>query len=56
MIPKDGETPAVETCGLHIQVERIAGHRVESAVISKQAYSDDHTEQPDKTEARNDHE
>ena len=34
VIPRDGETPAVDAAGLHIQVERIEDHRIESAVVS----------------------
>ena len=34
-IPKDGSRPSVDVCGLHVQVERIVGHRVESAIVSK---------------------
>ena len=34
-IPRDGSTPAVDVDGLHIQVEIIADHRVESALVSK---------------------
>ena len=32
---RDGETPAVDVAGLHIQVERIEDHRIESALVSK---------------------
>ena len=35
VIPRDGETPAVDVAGLHIQVERIEDHRIESALVSK---------------------
>lgn len=34
-IPKDGSTPEVDVAGLHIQVEIIADHRVESALVRK---------------------
>ncbi len=33
-IPADGSKPALDACGLHIQVERVAGHRIESAIVS----------------------
>lgn len=33
-IPKDGTHPEVETCGLHIRVEKLEDHRVESAMVS----------------------
>lgn len=32
-IPQDGSTPEVDVDGLHIQVERIEDHRVESALV-----------------------
>ena len=35
VIPKDGETPAVDVAGLHIQVERIEDHRIVSALVRK---------------------
>ena len=34
-IPEDGSTPEVTVNGLHVQVERIEEHRVESALVSK---------------------
>lgn len=34
-IPQDGATPEVDVAGLHIQVEIIADHRVESALVRK---------------------
>ncbi len=34
-IPEDGTTPAVDAFGLHIQIEKIEGRRVESALVSK---------------------
>lgn len=34
-IPEDGSTPEVNMHGLHIQVEKICDHRIESAIISK---------------------
>ena len=33
-IPEDGSTPAVDINGLHVQVETIADHRVETALVS----------------------
>ena len=34
-IPQDGATPEVDAFGLHIQVEKIEDHRVESALVTK---------------------
>ena len=34
-IPQDGSHPEVEVCGLHIYVEELLDHRVETAIISK---------------------
>ena len=34
-IPQDGSTPEVDVSGLHIQVEKIEEHRVESALVTK---------------------
>lgn len=34
-IPQDGSTPEVDVDGLHIQVERIEDHRVESALVTE---------------------
>ncbi len=34
-IPEEGTTPEVEAFGLHIQIEKIEGRRVETAIISK---------------------
>ena len=34
-IPKDGSTPEMDVAGLHIQVEKIEDHRVESALVRK---------------------
>ena len=36
-IPQDGSTPEVDVEGLHIQVEKIEDHRVESALVTKLA-------------------
>lgn len=33
-IPQDGSTPEVDVDGLHIQVEKIADHRVETALVT----------------------
>jgi len=35
-IPADGSTPEVDVNGLHIRVEKIAGHRVLSALVSRE--------------------
>ena len=35
LIPQDGSTPEVDVVGLHIQVEKIEDHRVESALVRK---------------------
>jgi putative hemolysin len=34
-IPQDGSHPEVDVCGLHIYVEELLDHRVETAVITK---------------------
>jgi len=34
-IPRDGSQPEVEVAGLHIKVEKIDEHRIESALVSK---------------------
>jgi len=34
-IPLDGSQPEVDVAGLHIKVEKLADHRVESALVSK---------------------
>ena len=34
-IPDDGSTPVVDVNGLHIQVEKMSEHRVETALVSK---------------------
>lgn len=52
MIPQDGETPDMDVCGLHIHVERIAEHRVETAIVSLLP-PDEHQQDAEK---RNDHE
>ena len=36
VIPQDGATPCVDAFGLHIQVERLEDHRVESAIVSRE--------------------
>ncbi|MBE5797563.1 MAG: HlyC/CorC family transporter [Clostridiales bacterium] len=36
-IPEDGSTPELECCGLHIQVEKIEEHRVDTALVTKLA-------------------
>ena len=33
-IPADGSKPVLDACGLHIQVDRVAEHRIESAIVS----------------------
>ena len=35
LIPQDGSTPEVDVAGLHIQVEKIEDHRVETALVRK---------------------
>ena len=35
LIPQDGSTPEVDVAGLHIQVEKIEDHRVESALVRR---------------------
>lgn len=35
IIPQDGSTPELECCGLHINVEKIEEHRVETALVRK---------------------
>ena len=46
-VPADGSKPALEACGLRIQVERVAEHRIESAVVSVIPEPADTPEQPD---------
>lgn len=36
-IPEDGSTPELECCGLHIQVEKIEEHRIDTALVTKLA-------------------
>ncbi len=36
-IPEDGSRPVIDACGLHIQVEKMEDHRVETALVSKLA-------------------
>ncbi len=50
-IPEDGSTPAADVNGLHIQVEKINEHRVETALVSKilpPAETDAHTDAREK--------
>ena len=35
LIPQDGSTPEVDVAGLHIQVEKIEDHRVETALVRR---------------------
>lgn len=53
-IPQDGSTPEVEVEGLHIRVEKIEDHRVESALVTKlapeEAQTDDERERADDSE------
>ena len=56
MIPRDGETPEVDACALHIRAERIEGHRVESALVSRiQTTEEQSGTQPAAPEVRNEH-
>ena len=41
-IPDDGDTDIeVETCGLHIKVEKVEDRRIEWAIVTKLAISED---------------
>ena len=44
IIPEDGSTPEVECCGLHIRVEKMEDHRVETAIVTKLEKDDDETD------------
>ena len=45
-IPEDGSTPELDCCGLHIQVEKIEDHRIETALVTRLAVeTDDETDQ-----------
>ncbi len=44
-IPQDGSHPEVDVCGLHIYVEELLDHRVETAVITKQAPAEEAKEE-----------
>ena len=50
-IPQDGSTPEVDVSGLHIKVEKIEDHRVESALVTKLAMEqnddDEHDDKKD---------
>ena len=41
-IPQDGSTPDLDCFGLHIHVEKLEDHRVETALVTKLATEDDH--------------
>ena len=43
-IPQDGSHPEVDAAGLHIRVEVLSDHRVESALVSKQAVEKENEE------------
>ena len=43
-IPQDGSTPDLDCFGLHIHVEKLEDHRVETALVTKLATEDDHTD------------
>lgn len=34
-IPEDGSTPELDCCGLHIRVEKLEEHRIETALVTK---------------------
>ncbi|MBQ3484232.1 MAG: HlyC/CorC family transporter [Clostridia bacterium] len=45
-IPEDGSTPELDCCGLHIRVEKIEDHRIETALVTRLAVeTDDETDQ-----------
>ena len=45
-IPEDGSTPELDCCGLHIRVEKIEDHRIETALVTRLAVEmDDETDQ-----------
>jgi putative hemolysin len=44
-IPQDGSHPEVDVCGLHIYVEELLDHRVETAVITKLAPAEEAKEE-----------
>ncbi len=44
-IPQDGSHPEVEVCGLHIYVEELLDHRVETAVITKMGPTEEKKEE-----------
>ena len=43
-IPQDGSTPDLDCFGLHIHVEKLEDHRVETALVTKLATADDHAD------------
>ena len=43
-IPQDGSTPDLDCFGLHIHVEKLEDHRVETALVTKLATEDDHAD------------
>ena len=49
-IPRDGSQPEVDVSGLHIKVEKIDEHRVESALVSKLAPADEEESETDSAE------
>ena len=49
-IPQDGATPEVDACGLHIQVEKIEDHRVESALVTRLPEESEGHDGPDEEE------
>ena len=51
-IPEDGSHPEVECCGLHIRVETLEDHRVETAVVTR--LQPEGESEPDETDRKSD--
>ena len=47
VIPRDGEQPELDVCGLHVKVERIVDRRVASALVSVLPKEDANSEETD---------
>lgn len=55
VVPRDGEQPEMDVCGLHVKVERIEDRRVEYALVSilpKQEDGDEDGERSEKSRGR----
>ena len=53
-IPKDGSHPEVDLYGLHILVEKLEDHRIETALVSKTDIAEESEEPSGETEAEAD--